>query len=92
MKIYTLTILETLEGDQPEIIRVTPFADQSKAREELTKEYDDKMSSLLEGPDPEEEWTEEDLGIDSVKEDDYFEITDDWGNTLKGEITVADLI
>ncbi len=92
MKIYTLTILETLEGDQPEITRVTPFADQSKAREELTKEYDDKMASLMEGPDPEEEWTEEDLGISSDKTDDYFEITDDWGNTLKGEITVADLV
>ena len=89
MKIYTLTILETTEGDQPEIICVTPFADQSKARKELTKAYDDKMSSLMEGPNPEEEWTEEELGISSAKSDDYFEITDDWGNTLKGEIFVS---
>ena len=92
MKIYILTILETLEGDQPEITRVTPFADRDKAREELTKEYDEKMSSLLEGPDTEEEWTEEELGISSEKGDDFFEISDDWGNSLKGGITATDLV
>ncbi len=92
MKIYILTILETLEGDQPEIIRVTPFADRDKAREELTKEYDNKMTSLLEGTGPDEEYDESDLGISSEKDDDFFEIFDDWGNSLKGGITAADLV
>jgi hypothetical protein len=103
MKIYNLIIVETLEGDQTQVIRVTPFANQDKAREELTKEYDKKMASLLEPkknararlldhPELDEELTEEDFGISSAKFDDCFEIRDDWDNSLEGEIIVADLV
>ena len=35
---------------------------------------------------------ESDLGISSEKDDDFFEIFDDWGNSLKGGITAADLV
>ncbi len=94
MKVHILTIFEVIEGETiiPSLMRIVPFYDLAVAQAELKKEYDSCKESFLEGPDPEEEWDEEDVIVEdqyttSPTGEDKWILTSDTGLTYTAEIS-----